>query len=73
MEIVLTKDDSLYHLDLNNLIDLLVFFESIDLQNQQIQVTILQVFNVFLLELVLLKFIIEFNFYFFLNKYIYQS
>jgi hypothetical protein len=58
MEIVLTKDDSLYHLDLNNLIDLLVFFESIDLQNQQIQVTILQVFNIFLLEPVLLKFII---------------
>jgi hypothetical protein len=58
MEIVLTKDGSLSHLDLNNLIDLLVFFESIDLQNQLIQVTILQVFNVFLLELVLLKFII---------------
>ena len=47
MEIVLTKDGSLSHLDLNNLIDLLVFFESIDLQNQLIQVTILQVFNVF--------------------------
>lgn len=58
MEIVLTKDGSLSHLDLNNLINLLVFFESIDLQNQLIQVTILQVFNVFLLELVLLKFII---------------